>query len=250
MYENLNFNRILNSKDVKSQLPLQAKKFKIYVSYTYGLIIGQSIFNYNKLLSTLPVRKDGELLACDCKEKCPEFVYKPHGHVHTGDLDLVENISLRNIMKMGAKFRETPPCNEHNLTHLYRDAIVKLTNKAARFAKSKSIIFYSWKDHITRDIAKALTCLPNTFKSSHILNKPEVCKYINFLHDRFVIVPVDKASNNFGIVCKIFYLDVIKNELGISYDGKIIGNKVYKPVYQEAEDIYKFYEQKCFNTFV
>ena len=36
MQENLNFNRILNSKDVKSQLPLQAKKFKIYVSYKYG----------------------------------------------------------------------------------------------------------------------------------------------------------------------------------------------------------------------
>ena len=79
-----------------------------------------SIFNYNKLLSTLPVSKDGELLACDWKEKCPEFVYKPHGHVHTGDLDLVENISLRNIMKMGAKFRETPPRNKHKLTHLYR----------------------------------------------------------------------------------------------------------------------------------
>ena len=26
-------------------------------------------------------------------------------------------------------------------------------------------------------------------------------------------------------------------------DRKIIGKKVYKPVYQEAEDIYKFHEQ-------
>ena len=53
---------------------------------------------------------------------------------------------------MGAKFIETPPCNKHKLTHLYRDAIEKLTNKVARFAKSKSIIFDSWKDRITRDI--------------------------------------------------------------------------------------------------
>ena len=112
MQENLNFHRILNSKDVKSQLPLQAKKFKIYVSYKYGPIIGQSIFNNNKVLSTLPVSNYGDLLACDCKDKFPKFVYKPHGHVHTGDLDLVENISLSNKMKMGAKFRETPPCNK------------------------------------------------------------------------------------------------------------------------------------------
>ena len=45
---------IFNSKDMKSQLPLQATKFKIDVSYKYGPTIGQSIFNYNKVLSTLP----------------------------------------------------------------------------------------------------------------------------------------------------------------------------------------------------
>ena len=74
--------------------------------------------------------------------------------------------------------------------------------------------------------------------------------YINFLRDRFLIVPVGKASNGFCIVCKKFYLDVIKNELGISNDGNIIGDKVYKPVYQEADDIYKFHEQKRLSTFV
>ena len=74
-------------------------------------------------------------------------------------------------------------------------------------------------------------------------------QHIHFLHDRFVIIPLYKASNNVGTVCKKFYLDAIKNELGISNDGKIIGNEVYKPVYQEAEDTYKFYEQRFFNTF-
>ena len=96
------------------------------------------------------------MLACDCKDKVPKYVYKPHGRVRTGDLDLIENISLRNIRKMGVKFRETPPCNKHKLTHLYWDAIEKLTNKVARFWKSKIIIFGSWKDGITRDIDKAL----------------------------------------------------------------------------------------------
>ena len=65
---------------------------------------------------------------------------------------------------------------------------------------------------------------------------------MNYLHDRFVIVPMDKASNNFGIVRKSFYLDVIKNELGIS-DGNIIGNTVYKPIYQKVNDIYTFHEE-------
>ena len=64
-----------------------------------------------------------------------------------------------------------------------------------------------------------------------------------------MIVPVDKASYNFGIVCKSFYLEVIKNELGISDDGNIIPNTVYKPIYQKVNDIYTFHEEKLSSTF-
>ena len=42
------------------------------------------------------------------------------------------------------------------------------------------------------------------------MDQPEVRQYINHIHDRYVIVPVDKANTNFSIVCKSFYLDVIK----------------------------------------
>ena len=59
----------------------------------------------------------------------------------------------------------------------------------------------------------------------------------------------NKASNNFGIVCKKFYLEVIQKELGISYDGNIIGNKVNIPVCQEASDIYKFHKDTLLHVF-
>ena len=92
-----------------------------------------------------------------------------------------------------------------------------------------------------KQVDMLLKSLPSTFDPSFIMDRPEVRQYINYLHDSFVIVPVDKASNNFGIVCKSFYLDVIKNELGISDDGNIIGNTVYKPIYQKVNDIYTFH---------
>ena len=49
------------------------------------------------------------------------------------------------------------------------------------------------------------------------------------------ISPIDKASNNFAIICKEFYLEVIQGELGIS--EKIKGNSVYKPVNQNIDNI-------------
>ena len=33
-------------------------------------------------------------------------VYKPNGHVHTGNLDIITIPELRNVMKKGARFRE------------------------------------------------------------------------------------------------------------------------------------------------
>ena len=40
-----------------------------------------------------------------------------------------------------------------------------------------------------------------------------------------------------------------KNELGISNDGNIIGNTVYKSIYQKDNDIYNFHEEKLSSTF-
>ena len=124
------------------------------------------------------------------------------------------------------------------LRDLYRDAIEQLTKKVARSTTKKIMIVDSWKHSIIQEIDKVLKSLPITFESSFLLDQPEIRQYINNLYDRFVIVPVDKASNNFGIVCKSFYLDVIKNQMGISDDGNIIRNTVHKAIYQKVDDIH------------
>ena len=102
LQENVNLSRILNNSAVKSNIPIAAKKFQIYVSYKYGPTIGQSLFNYNKVLSTIAKNHDG-LPVCDCTDNFPNFVYKPHGHVHTGNLDLIDNTQLRSLMKKGGQ---------------------------------------------------------------------------------------------------------------------------------------------------
>jgi hypothetical protein len=47
------------------------------------------------------------------------------------------------------------------------------------------------------------------------LSDPDIS--MNTLHDdRFVIVPVDKAANNYAVICKKYYISVLKKELGIA----------------------------------
>ncbi len=47
---------------------------------------------------------------------------------------------------------------------------------------------------------------------------------------------MDKAGNNFAIVCKYFYIHRLKQELGIN-DNQIIGNNVYQYVNISSNDI-------------
>ena len=130
LQEDVNLNSILNCKAAKSHLPLPAKKFKIYISYKYGPTIGQSIFNYNKVLSSLPLYKEGDLLTCDCNDKFSKFVYKPHGHVHTGNLELIENVPLRNIMKWELNLEKRHPVRKINWP-IYTEMLLNSSQKSS-----------------------------------------------------------------------------------------------------------------------
>ena len=99
--------------------------------------------------------------------------------------------------------------------------------------------FNMWKNKILSKILARLNTLFSTDKyrySKPILNLPNVIAYIKKIHDQFVIVPVNKAGNNFAIVCKYFYISRLKQELGID-DGHIKGNEVYKYVHFSTTDI-------------
>ena len=62
-------------------------------------------------------------------------------------------------------------------------------------------------------------------------------EYLNELQNRFVIVPVDKASRNFAFICKSYYIKVLMQELGVKSFTNISGNSVYKPVKNTLDNI-------------
>ena len=61
-------------------------------------------------------------------------------------------------------------------------------------------------------------------KTNPVLKRDDVKKYLDHLHKHFVLVPVDKASNNIAIICKRFYVEVILKEVGVLGN---IGNLTY-----------------------
>ena len=57
-----------------------------------------------------------------------------------------------------------------------------------------------------------------------IFRDPDVVHELSRLHENFVIVPADKASNNYTFVCKKHYVDILIEELGLH---SLPGNPTY-----------------------
>ena len=59
-----------------------------------------------------------------------------------------------------------------------------------------------------------------------------VVKHLSLLHDKYVIVSVDKAPNNIVFVCKSHYIDCLIKELGID-------NSLGNPTKEEILDSHR-----------
>ena len=100
--------------------------------------------------------------------------------------------------------------------------------------------FEDWKKTIIENVKLKINKLKSKNRSSYvtpILADAEVKTYLKKLHQKFVIVPIDKASNNFAFICKKFYVSKILSELGV--DGKNTSNLTYKNVQLTKEEIIK-----------
>ena len=71
-------------------------------------------------------------------------------------------------------------------------------------------------------------------KLNQFFSDPDVSKTLNSLHDRYVVVPADKAANNVVFICKTYYYQCLVNELGI---GGSNGNSTYEHTTLYKEDI-------------
>jgi hypothetical protein len=73
-------------------------------------------------------------------------------------------------------------------------------------------------------IHKLKNCVNSRPKS--VFKDQEAAKCLSSLHDKYVIVPADKASNQIVFVCKSYYFECLIKELGINSNTS--SNTTYK----------------------
>ena len=104
----LNLPSIVRSKSFTERVPTYFKeKEPPIISYTYTKTIASKIFNFSSTLSDLDYNQfHNNPSQCECNTS--SHLYQPYGHVITGDLSIIPNSKLRDLIAKGPKYRE--PC--------------------------------------------------------------------------------------------------------------------------------------------
>ena len=169
-------------------------------------------------------------MMCQCHDS--PFKDSHHQHVVTGNLDIIENIELRSLLKKGLNYRDQAPPNKHKALKAVTDALNRYINKKSNKASLPVIMFAEWKDAVLTSVKNKLDSFP-TYEYNAVLQKPSIIDELTALQDKFVFVPTDKASNNVSVVCKKFYVQLHHDE---------INSNTYELHNESVEDIIKRHE--------
>jgi len=207
---------------------------KIY--YRYNDPISLTIFNYSTFLKRLEMNDIKTILNSPCNCATSDFLYTPHGHVVTGDLNFIKHPALKTLLTYGCKYRIPVNCTAEEIKHsIFNDIDQFIKNKSKKYSL-KEISFQEWKDRTFKIIENKIKYFENSdfndiFKvKENILEKDDVKRYLKHVKKDFIICCIDKASNNFAFVCKKFYVLMLCKELGFNLDNfTSIGNITYEP---------------------
>ena len=208
---------IQKSGDKTSNIPQYFQnKESPCISYSYTRSVASKNVNYKRSLQQIDFNSLSQNpLPCTCPGS--EFLYAPRGHVVTGYLSIVQNDKLRDLLRKGPKFREPVSFSWHQNFDIIIDACEAYARQWAKKEDVELDTLSEWIKSIGEVVKRRIRRLKHSVdtRSESIFRDPDVVRELPRLHENFVIVPADEASNNYTFVCKRHYVDILIEELGL-----------------------------------
>ena len=179
----------------------------LFYSYTYTRTIARKIFNNRKVVNELNMDCGTAGMVCSCNSS--RYKYESCGNVVTGDLSIIKDVKLRNLISKGPAYREQNSIDWRMNLKNCKAAVSRYAKKWAKEANVDRHVLRDWKEMVYKFIDKKVGSLKQrkiNKRKKHVLKSRVNLDNLNKLHDNFVLVPADKASNNVIEVCKKYYL--------------------------------------------
>ena len=236
--DKLNISSIIKDTKIKALLPNMVKEKDFKVFHKYSKTTGSCIFNYNSFLNDLDEEKLKQCYEMNCECETSAFINRDFGHVYTGDLNVVSNDRLKELMKYGTKFREPIDVGISKVKHEIVKSVEKFIEIMSRKYRIPQAEFKVWFDKVIQILSNRLSRFNGERgERKSILVDLEVKEYLKNFHDKYIVAPADKAAGNFVIICKKLYVTIMMNELGIDANYIAVGNMTYAPYARTGEEI-------------
>ena len=229
---------ILSSPDLSSLFPSLNNNGEGVPTVIYKLNapIRSKIFNYIDTVNNIDKNDNNtygtHINSCECSAST--FCDPNHGHIITGNLAIIKDNKLRKILSKGPNYREQNIINWKACRQKIEIGVNDFIHECNM--KKPNLNFNEWKNKLLSKIDDKIRSLKPKVKIQHkkkIIEEPGTKQYLEEFHAKYVIVPIDKASNNIAVICKKFYVDVILKELGKIGEC----NQTYSDALKSKEDI-------------
>ena len=222
LIDSINLASIINKHEVKALFPHNSDFCTPSMSYRYSKTIHSRITNYKKA-----VKEDVNSITCNCGDYPEQFIDEHHGHIYTGNIDIVQNKDVKSLFSKGLNYRETQKPDVAKARSACQSAIDMYINSASNQLNINVMLFKSWKVELLKIIDSKLSNI-KLYDYNAELGNINSRRYLEKLHKDLVIAPIDKASNNISFICKYYYHQVLNREITNS------GNFVEE--FQQSED--------------
>ena len=207
LIDNINLGKIIHSAYSYNCFPAdKAYITDTGIAYKYSPTIRNKVTNYK---DTVNSNNDNVQYLC---HSFPVYVDNQYGHVITGNLNIIQNIELRTLLSKGLNFRER---YAYDIDKAFSSVISAIDSFIFQISNSSKVpikSFSPWKKVLLNKV-KWILDHSKKFPTHSILNSQYNLQSLKDLQCNFVFTPVDKASNNIGIICKYFYLKVLADEI-------------------------------------
>ena len=245
MIDKLQLKSVMADTSIIKLLPNTLKELApMRIFYRYNDPVSLNILNYSTFLKNLSSQeKIRDILDNECNCRDSPFNYAPLQHIITGDLGIVNNPELKNIMKYGCKYREPINLPYNEIKQSLKDSVDSFITCKSKKYRLRELDFNNWKNRVLEIFDNRLNFFnvhcPEMFRPTEsIFQKNTVANALKQLKNKYVICRVDKAANNYVFICKKFYTLKLLNELGFDEANlHSVGNETYQPCEEDEESI-------------
>ena len=208
LVENVKMNGLFKKESILNSFPVKDCAMAIpTISFSRDEAIGTKVLNYNRVVKN----STSQPYVCACGQYPDKFRNPHHGHIVTGDLDLVTH----NGLMKGLKYHDQQPPNKNVAFNSIESGIDSYVTQVSAKLKVPITQFSEWKSKLKSAVKLNLDRCKK-YQFNNVLSQSGPKDALRKLQDDFPIVPVDKASYNVSFVCKAYYMEILSHEITVS----------------------------------